>query len=275
MRRLLQGRTLLVGGAITLAVLLAIGLGPMFSPFDPEEMDFINVLAPPDAAHWLGTDSFGRDVLVRVLAGGRVSLLISTSGVLLGAVLGTFLGMSAAWRGGAYEALVMAGNDLLFAFPSFVLALFMMVVLGFGVQNVILAIALAYLPIFARLSRNLTRTLTPEPFVQAALLMGQRPTRILLVEILPNILSTLTVQVSVGIAFGIVMEAGLSFLGLGVQPPTPSLGVILADGREYFQRAPWVLTLTGIAVSVALLGFNLLGDGLRDLTDPRLRKAGP
>jgi peptide/nickel transport system permease protein len=274
MRPALHGRTLLLGAAVTFLVLLAVTLGPLLSPFDPEEMDFINVLTPPDMAHWLGTDSYGRDVLTRVLVGGRVSLLISTSGVVLGAVLGTLLGMTAAWYGGAYENLVMAVNDLLFAFPSFVLALFMMVVLGFGMQNVVIAVALAYLPIFARLSRNLTRTLMPEPFVQAARLMGQRPARILVVEILPNMLSTLLVQVSVGIAFGIVMEAGLSFLGLGVQPPTPSLGVILADGREYFQRAPWVLTLTGIAVSVALLGLNLLGDGLRDLTDPRLRKAG-
>ena len=193
-----------------------------------------------------------------------------------GALLGTAIGMAGAWRGGMAEAAAMAGCDLLFAFPSFVLALFLMVVLGFGVPNVIVAIGLTYLPIFARLARNLTRTLMHEPFVQAARLMGQPPARILLREILPNILSPLMVQASIGVAFAIVMEAGLSFLGLGVQPPTPSLGVILADGREYFQRAPWVLTLTGLVVSVALLGLNLLGDGLRDLTDPRLRRAiGP
>ncbi|HWL82703.1 MAG TPA: ABC transporter permease [Roseomonas sp.] len=276
LRSALRSRTLLTGLLIMLLVLFGILAGPWLTPFAPEEMDFINVLTPPDAIHWLGTDSFGRDVLSRVLSGGQISFLISTCGVLAGAALGVALGMSAAWRGGTYEAILMAGCDLLFAFPSFVLALFMMVVLGFGVQNVIIAIALTYLPIFARLARNLTRALLPEPFVQAARLMGQRPARILLFEILPNILSTLLVQASIGIAFGIVMEAGLSFLGLGVQPPTPSLGTILADGREYFQRAPWVLTLTGLVVSVALLGLNLLGDGLRDLTDPRLRKAaGP
>jgi peptide/nickel transport system permease protein len=269
-------RTLLLGGGITLLVLLAIILGPMLSPYDAEAMDFIDVLTPPDASHWLGTDSYGRDVLTRVLAGGRISFLASFGGVALGAAIGTVLGMCAAWRGGWREAGLMSACDLLFAFPSFVLALFMMVVLGFGLHNVIVAIGLTYLPIFARLARNLTRSLMHEPFVQAARLMGQRPARILAVEILPNILSTLLVQASVGVAFGVVMEAGLSFLGLGVQPPTPSLGVILADGREYFQRAPWVLTLTGLAVSVALLGLNLLGDGLRDLTDPRLRKAaGP
>lgn len=276
MRSLLRHRTLCLGAAITALVLFGILFGPFLSPYDAEAMDFIDVLTPPDAAHWLGTDSFGRDVLARVMAGGRISFLASFSGVLLGAALGTLLGMNAAWRGGWREAGLMSFCDLLFAFPSFVLALFMMVVLGFGLHNVILAIALTYLPIFARLARNLTRTMMHEPFVQAARLMGQRPARILAIEILPNIFSTLLVQASVGIAFGIVMEAGLSFLGLGVQPPTPSLGVILADGREYFQRAPWVLTLTGLVVSFALLGLNLLGDGLRDLTDPRLRKAaGP
>jgi peptide/nickel transport system permease protein len=276
LRHLAGARTLSLGLAITLLVLFGILAGPWITPFSATEMDFINVLTPPDATHWLGTDSFGRDVLSRVLSGGQVSFLISTVGVLSGAALGTSLGMHAAWHGGSREALLMAFCDLLFAFPSFVLALFMMVVLGFGMHNVMIAIGLAYLPIFARLSRNLTRTVMHEPFVQAARLMGQRPARILVFEILPNIFSTLLVQASVGIAFGIVMEAGLSFLGLGVQPPTPSLGVILADGREYFQRAPWVLTLTGVVVSVALLGLNLLGDGLRDLTDPRLRKAaGP
>ncbi|WP_145137727.1 ABC transporter permease [Roseomonas gilardii] len=276
MGEILRSRTLALGLLITLVVVLGIAIGPMVTPFPAEEMDFVNVLTPPDATHWLGTDSYGRDVLSRILSGGRISFLVSFSGVLGGAAIGTAIGMTAAWRGGRWETLMMAGCDLLFAFPSFVLALFMMVVLGFGTQNVILAIGLTYLPIFARLARNLTRTLMPEPYVQAARLMGQGPARILLREILPNILSPLMVQVSVGVAFGIVIEAGLSFLGLGVQPPTPSLGVILADGREYFQSAPWVLTLTGLVVSVALLGLNLLGDGLRDLADPRLRRAaGP
>ncbi|APT56154.1 MAG: ABC transporter permease [Azospirillum brasilense] len=276
MGEILRSRTLALGLLITLVVVLGIAIGPMVTPFPAEEMDFVNVLTPPDATHWLGTDSYGRDVLSRILSGGRISFLVSFAGVLGGAAIGTAIGMTAAWRGGRWETLLMAGCDLLFAFPSFVLALFMMVVLGFGTQNVILAIGLTYLPIFARLARNLTRTLMPEPYVQAARLMGQGPARILVREILPNILSPLMVQVSVGVAFGIVIEAGLSFLGLGVQPPTPSLGVILADGREYFQSAPWVLTLTGLVVSVALLGLNLLGDGLRDLADPRLRRAaGP
>jgi peptide/nickel transport system permease protein len=275
MKHLLRHRTMAIGAAITLAVVLIIALGPVISPYEPGTMDFLNVLSPPSWIHLMGTDSFGRDVLVRVMAGGRVSLFISVLGVGIGALFGTAFGMAASWCGGWVENAIMAVADLLFAFPSFVLALFMMVVLGFGLQDVVIAISVTYLPIFCRLSRNLSRVLLGEPFVQSARLMGQGAIRIMLREILPNILPTLLVQASVGLAFGIVMEAGLSFLGLGVQPPTPSLGVIMADGREYFGRAPWVLTMTGLMVSVALLGLNLLGDGLRDLSDPRLRGDRP
>src|SRR5262249_46224862 len=170
------------------------------------------------------------------------------------------------------DAVLMRTADLLFAFPSFVLALFLMVVLGFGTANVIFAIALVYVPIFARIARNTTMLVREEPFVQAARLMARRPIAIMLGEILPNISAPLLVQASVGLAFALILEAGLSFIGLGIQPPTPSLGSIMADGREYFGRGPWVLTLTGLFISFALLGINLLGDGIRDMMDPRLRE---
>ncbi|MBV8916143.1 MAG: ABC transporter permease [Acetobacteraceae bacterium] len=270
-----RNRTLIAGATITLLVLLAVTVGSALSPYSATEMDFIDVLQPPSLSHLMGTDSFGRDVLTRVLAGARISLLISFAGVALATAAGTLAGMTAAWQGGAAETALMALVDLLFAFPSFVLALFLMVVLGYGIHDVAIAIALVYFPIFARLARNLTVLLREEPYIQAARLIGERPAAILAREILPNILSAIVVQASVGVAFGVVIEAGLSFLGLGVQPPTPSLGVIMADGREYFDKAPWVLTLTGVAVSFALLGLNLLGDGLRDVADPKLREALP
>jgi peptide/nickel transport system permease protein len=235
-------------------------------------MDFINILAPPSLEHPFGTDSFGRDVLTRVLFGGRISFLVSGAGIALGGTIGVTTGLLAAWYGGASDTVLMRIVDLLFAFPSFVLALFLMVVLGFGVPNVMIAIALVYFPLFARLTRNTALLVKEEPYVQAARLMGQPTPRILFLEILPNIGAPILVQASVDVAFGVVIEAGLSFLGLGVQPPTPSLGVIMADGREYFQRSPWVLTLSGLFISIALLGLNLLGDGIRDLTDPRLRE---
>jgi peptide/nickel transport system permease protein len=264
--------TALLGAAITLFVVLAATLGAALMPFGPDHTDFLGLLAEPSWTHPFGTDSFGRDVLTRVLYGARVSLAVSAAGIAMAATAGSALGMISAYKGGAADVVLMRFADLLFAFPSFVLALFLMVVLGFGAANVSLAIALTYFPIFARLARNMTLLVREEPFVQAARLMGEPTPRILLHEILPNIAAPLIVQATIGIAFGIVIEAGLSFLGVGVQPPTASLGVIMADGREYFQRAPWVLTMTGVAISCALLGLNLFGDGLRDLMDPRLRQ---
>lgn len=269
---LLGNATALIGASITLFVLLAVSIGPFLMPYGPNDADFFNLLTPPSWTHPFGTDSFGRDVLTRVLYGARISLIVSAAGVALAAVIGTAVGMTAAYKGAYTDLLFMRFADLLFAFPAFVLALFLMVVLGFGTVNVALAIALIYFPIFARLARNMTLLVREEPYVQAARLMAQSTPRILSREILPNIAAPLIVQATIGIAFGIIIEAGLSFLGVGVQPPTPSLGVIMADGREYFQRGPWVLTLTGLAISFALLGLNLFGDGLRDLTDPRLRQ---
>ena len=262
MRSVIRNRNALTGLVITAAV----------SPYSATDMDFLNLLAPPSLAHPFGTDSFGRDVLTRVLFGGRVSLLVSLVGVSLACICGVAAGLAAAWHGGWVDAVLMRAADLVFSFPSFVLALFLMVVLGASVATVAAAIALVYVPIFARLTRNLALVVKEEPFVQAARLMGQSTVRILFAEILPNISAPIVVQASIGVAFAVVIEAGLSFLGLGVQPPLPSLGVIMADGREYFQRGPWVLTFTGVFISTALLGLNLLGDGIRDLTDPRLRE---
>jgi peptide/nickel transport system permease protein len=264
--------TAMGGLAITLLVLAAVTVGAELMSYSPTGMSFTTVLRPPSWAHLFGTDSYGHDVFTRVLYGARVSLLISGCGVGLALMLGSLIGMTAAYFGRLYDLLVMRLMDLLFAFPAFVLALFLMVIIGFGVVNVTIAIALVYVPIFARLAHSMTLAVREEAYVQAARAMGQPPLRLLAREILPNIAAPLMVQASIGVAFGVIIEAGLSFLGLGVQPPTPSLGTIMADGQEYFRRAPWVLTMSGLAVCFALLGLNLLGDGLRDLVDPRLRK---
>ena len=269
---LLGNSTAVAGAVITGIVLLAAALGAPLMPYGANEADFMNLLSPPSWAHPFGTDSFGRDVLTRVFYGARVSLLVSAGGIGLAASIGTALGMTSGYKGGAVDIVLMRLADLLFAFPSFVLALFLMVALGFGTVNVSVAIGLTYFPLFARLARNTTLLVRGEAYVEAARLMAQSTPRILFREILPNIAAPLIVQATVGVAFGIVIEAGLSFLGVGVQPPTPSLGVIMADGREYFERGPWVLTLTGLAISLSLLGLNLFGDGLRDLMDPRLRE---
>ncbi len=271
MRAFLANKLALFGAAITGFVLLAIAVGPWVSPYSPTEADFLALLSPPSLVHPFGTDSFGRDVLTRILYGARISLVVSVSGVLAAALLGGSAGLVSAYAGGWRAAVLMRISDLLFSFPSFVLALFLMVVLGFGATNIAASIALIYFPLFARLARNMALVVKGEPWVQAAQLMGQSTFSVLSREILPNIAAPLFVQIALGVAFGIVIEAGLSFLGLGVQPPDPSLGTIMADGREYFQRAPWVLTLSGVAISIALLGLNLLSDGIRDVMDPKLR----
>lgn len=268
---LIKNRTALAGSIITCIFLAAVVIGPILSPWASDGFDFLNVLKPPSWEHPFGTDSLGRDVATRVLEGARVSLLISVSGVLGAMIVGITAGLYAGYMGGWLDAIVMRIVDLFFAFPAFVLALFLMVALGFGTINVALAIMLVYLPLFARITRNTTQIVRNDAYVQAAKVMGQSTPRILFREILPNISAPILVQASVAVAFGIVIESGLSFIGLGVQPPTPSLGVIMADGQEYFRRAPWVLTLTGLTVTVALLALNLLGDGLRDLADPRLK----
>lgn len=268
---LIKNRTAFAGSVITCIFLVAVAIGPILSPWTSDGFDFLNVLKPPSWQHPFGTDSLGRDVATRVLEGARVSLLISISGVLGAMIIGITAGLYAGYMGGWLDAIVMRIVDLFFAFPAFVLALFLMVALGFGTINVALAIMLVYLPLFARITRNTTQIVRNDAYIQAAKVMGQSTLRILFREILPNISAPILVQASVAVAFGIVIESGLSFIGLGVQPPTPSLGVIMADGQEYFRRAPWVLTLTGLTVTVALLALNLLGDGLRDLADPRLK----
>jgi peptide/nickel transport system permease protein len=267
-----RNRSALAGTIITLIVLLAVGFGPLISPYDANEMDFTAILTPPALDHWFGTNATGHDVLTRVLDGARISLLITFLGVTIGGVIGTLIGMTCAFVGRWVDAVVMRVVDLIFAFPTFVLALFLMLVMGFGIQSVVTAIALVYVPNFARLARNTTMAIKQEPYIQAARLMGQSTLRIMIREILPNIAAPLFVQLTVGLAFGIIIEAGLSFLGFGVQPPDASLGIVMADGKDYFSAAPWVLTLTGLTLTFIILGLNLLGDGLRDLLDPRLRQ---
>ncbi len=271
-RAMAGGYLLPTGTALVGFVLLAVVVGPSLTGWGENEMDYMALLQGPSLPHPFGTDSFGRDVLSRVLYGARVSLLVSVAGIGLAAVCGTLIGMAAAMLGGVMDAVAMLAVDLLLALPSFVLALFLMLILGFGLVNVVLALALIFLPNFARLARNTTLAVKNENYVQAAVVMGQPTWRIMLREILPNIAAPLFVQLSAALAFGILVEAGLSFLGLGVQPPTPSLGGLMSEGKDYFESGPWVLTYTGLSVSTIILGLNLLADGIRDVLDPRLRR---
>jgi peptide/nickel transport system permease protein len=271
-RQFAGSRVAQVGLAITVSALLLIVAVQLFSPYDPNDKDYMAILEAPSWLHPFGTDSFGQDVLTRVAYGAQVSLLVSAAGLVGAGLVGTAIGMGSGYCGGLVDAAVIRAVDLLYSFPTYVLALCLMLLLGYGTRSVALAIALVYVPNFARLSRSMTISTCNENFVVAARLMGQRPVRILLREILPNIAAPLLVQFSAGLGFGIILEAGLSFVGLGVQPPTPSLGVMMADGKDYFQNGPWVLTLTGLSVAWIILGLNLLGDGLRDALDPKLRR---
>lgn len=268
----MTGALLPIGLGLVAVAGVGMAAGPWLTGWGADEMDLMALLDPPGLAHPFGTDSFGRDVLTRVMLGARVSVLVSVLGVALAAVLGTVLGMAGAMAGGLVDALGARLSDLLLALPSFVLALFLMLILGFGTSTVVAALALIFLPNFARLARNTTLLVKREMFVQAAIVMGQTPGRIMLREILPNILGPLSVQFSSALAFGILVEAGLSFLGLGVQPPTPSLGGLMSEGKDYFESGPWVLTCTGLSISAIILGLNLVADGVRDALDPRLRR---
>jgi peptide/nickel transport system permease protein len=267
-----SSRVAQVGSAIMVFTILAIVLIRLFSPYEPNDKDYEAILQAPSLEHLFGTDSYGEDVLTRVAYGAEVSLLISFSGLILGGLIGTVIGTICGFWGGVVDSVAMRFIDLLYSFPTYVLALCLMLLLGYGAGSVSLAIALVYVPNFARLARSMTTATRSANYIIAARLMGQSSPRILLREVLPNIAAPLMVQFSAGLGFGIVLEAGLSFIGLGVQPPTPSLGVMMADGKDYFEKGPWVLSLTGLSVAWIILGLNLLGDGLRDAMDPRLRR---
>ena len=267
-----QSKSAFVGFIIVIIALLLIIFGSFLYGYSPTKMNISEALRPPSWSHLFGTDSMGRDVFTRIVYGTRISLLISFSGIFLAALSGVIFGMISGYYGGRVDDLLMRICDFFFAFPSYVLALFLMVILGFGITNVIFAITLVYFPIFARLMRGMTQLIKAEQFVEANITLGLSDFKIMFVEILPNGLSPIIVQATIGIAFAVVLEAGLSFLGLGVQPPTPSLGIILADGKEYLRMAPWIVGMTGVMISVMLLGFNLLGDGFRDYLDPKLAR---
>jgi peptide/nickel transport system permease protein len=269
-----SSRVAQVGSAIMVFTVLAIVLIRLFSPYEPNDKDYEAILQAPSLIHLFGTDSYGEDVLTRVAYGAEVSLLISFSGLIIGGLIGTLIGTICGFWGGVVDSVAMRFIDLLYSFPTYVLALCLMLLLGYGASSVSLAIALVYVPNFARLARSMTTATRSANYIVAARLMGQSSPRILLREVLPNIAAPLMVQFSAGLGFGIVLEAGLSFIGLGVQPPTPSLGVMMADGKDYFEKGPWVLSLTGLSVAWIILGLNLLGDGLRDAMDPRLRRRG-
>ena len=255
---------------VVLAVLMAI-LAPLVSPYDPLKQDLSRLLAPPSAAHLLGTDNVGRDILARVIWGTRVSLVAGFVSVAMAVVAGSLLGLVAGYWAGRVDGVVMRLMDALLSFPALVLALALGAVLGAGLVGVLIALAVVYTPTFARLMRGQVLSVRAREYVDAARLLGAADWHILQRHILPNAATPIVVQASLSVAFAMLAEASLSFLGLGVQPPEPSWGSMINAGRGYLQQAPGIVFGPGLALFVTVLGLNFVGDAMRDALDPRLR----
>ena len=268
-RRALRSGSLLVGGLIVVVLLAAALFAPWLAPYAPTRIFPGAEIRPPGPEFLLGTDEVGRDTLSRVLHGARVSLGVAIPSVALAVVGGTTVGVSLGYWGGAPDLLAMRLFDILFAFPPILLAIALVAALGPSPVNLVLTIAVLTLPQFAVLARGATLALTPQDFVQAARALGASHARILGRHVLPNLAATLAVQASLSLSIVILVEAALSFLGLGTQPPAPSWGGMLSRGRQYMTIAPWLVLAPGLAIMLAVLGFNLLGDAQRDLLDPR------
>ncbi len=245
---------------------------PLLASFDPTKQDARNRLAAPDGVHIMGLDSYGRDTWSRIVYGARVSLLVGIGSVFLGGTLGTTLGVVAGYWGGKVENIIMRVVDILMAFPSLIMGLMVLAVLGSGLGKMILAIGIVVSPTFARVAHSATLTVKENEYVEAARAIGVSKFNILRRHILVNIISELVVLGSIWTATAIRVEANLSFIGLGVSPPTSAWGSMIRDGTQHLGHAPWVSLFPGLAILVTVLGFNLLGDGLRDILDPRLQE---
>jgi peptide/nickel transport system permease protein len=262
----------MLGAALTLLVLFAAALSLFWTPWSPYEIDMSAKLQAPSAFHWLGTDPYGRDISSLLLVGARNSILVGVIAVSIGLSVGVSLGLLAAARRGWVEEIIMRLADFSFAFPAVLSAIMMTAVFGAGIVNAIIAIGIFNIPTFARITRASANAIWSREFVLAARACGKGPWRITLDHVLPNILSNLIVQATIQFALAILAEAALSYLGLGTQAPQPSWGRMLAEAQTLLFQAPMLAVYPGLAIATAVLGLNLLGDGLRDLMDPRLAR---
>jgi peptide/nickel transport system permease protein len=271
LRRFRQNKLTLVGGALVAAVILAAIFAPVLAPWSPYEQHNVDQLVGPSREYPLGTDDLGRDMLSRVLFGARISIQVAAISVSIGLVVGGLLGLVASYFGGAWDLIIMRIADILFAFPAILLAIAILALLGPSLANVMVAIGIIFVPIFARVVRAAGLVIAREQYVEASRASGASHLRIMLRHILPNAVPVLLVQTTLAISYAILSEAALSFLGLGAQPPAPSWGTMLSTGRGFMTFAPWTGVVPGAAIFLAVLGFNVLGDGLRDILDPRLK----
>ncbi len=265
-RVVVSGTFLLAIGAVSLAA-------PLLAPFDPTALEAAPLL-PPSADHLLGTDDFGRDALSRLIYAGRVSLGVSAASVAIATTLGVWLGLFAGYFRGWVETLIMRTMDLLLSFPTIVLAIAIVAALGASLRNVVIVIAIVYIPRFVRVVFGATLSVREAEYVQAGRVVGCGDLRIIRTAILPNVTAPILVQISLSLGFAVLVETGLSFLGLGAQPPTPSWGNMVSAARDFMETNPWLLIAPSAAIGSTILALNALGDGLRDALDPRLRNTG-
>jgi len=270
-RGFLRNKTSLVGAVIAMVIIFVALFASWLSPYDPVEQNVRSRLQNPQLQHPLGTDSFGRDVLSRIIWGSRISLSVGVGSILFGMILGSTLGMVAAYRGGKIGELIMRFMDILMCFPTEILAIMVLVVLGSGLEKLILTIGTVMTPRFARLAFASTLSVKEREFVLAAKAIGAKHSRILFKHILPSIFGEIMVISSLWIATAIRVEANMSFLGLGVSPPTPTWGNMVLTGVAQLTNAPWLSLFPGLAITLAILSFNLIGDGMRDAMDPKLQ----
>ncbi len=272
-KKLLRNKTAVIGLVIIAITIISALFAPFLSTHDPNKVDTLKAcLKPGEDGHILGTDEYGRDLYSRIVYGSRISIIVGVCATSLGALLGIILGIISGYKGGATDAVIMRLMDGMFAFPFILLAIVMMTVFGSGLQNVVLAIGIANIPSYARIVRGQVLIVKEQEYCQALVALGASNKKIIMDHILPNILSPIVVYATLNIAGAIISEAALSFLGLGIQPPTPSWGNILKSGKDYLITAPHIATFSGLAILVTVLGFNLFGDGVRDALDPKLKQ---
>ncbi len=270
-RRFRRSPGAITGAIVVGIILLAAIFAPLVAPHDPLAQALGNQSQPPSAAHWFGTDKLGRDVFSRVVYGARTSIGIGFVAVGVAITAGTLIGLIAGYSGGRVDSALMGAMDVMLAFPSIILAIGITTILGPSITNLMIAVGIVYIPQYARLARSSVLQVKETEYVEAARAIGAGVPAILVRHILPNIVAPLLVQATLGIATAELEAAGLSYLGLGARPPAPEWGAMLNDARDYWVSAPWALIVPGLAITTLVLGFNLLGDGLRDALDPSAR----
>lgn len=275
LRAFVRNRLAVIGLVLLVVLVGAAILAPWVAPYPPLQMNLLNAYAPPGSeGHLLGTDNFGRDILSRLIHGSRISLFIGIVVVSIAASIGTVLGLLAGYFGGWVDQLVMRAVEIFYAFPFLVLAIAVIAVFGPSIFNVMWVLGLVSWPLYARLVRAQVLALHDVEYVEAARAAGMSPWRVIFRHVLPNVLTPIVVAATYGIPEAILASAALGFLGMGVQPPTPEWGVMISEGKDFIRRAPYLITWPGVAIALVVLGFNFLGDGLRDALDPRAQRKG-